>query len=354
MFEIVTVIIVTVLIFVVVGSFFYLYLAIKNLQADFKTLQQNPILTMMQTQIDALRNQISENTIQQNNIITQNLKEVVAHILNAERGFSQKLESSSTIFSDVRHRLGELSKSIEQIQQIGKEFLELQILFKTPKIRGGFGEVMLEDFLKQSLPSENYKTQFQFKTGVKVDAIIRIGYGLVPIDAKFPMSNFQKFVTSENEKERENFRKKFMEDLKKHIDTISSKYINPQEGTYDFALLYIPAENIYYEVIVKDDILDYALEKNVIPVSPNTFFAYLQTIVFGMRGFRIEEKAKLILQHLNGLKFTFEDLKNDFKTLGTHLRDARNKYDDVDRKINLFEDRLIVPQTETPDVKSLP
>ena len=188
----------------------------------------------------------------------------------------------------------------------------------------------------------------------KVDAVIFLGNSLVPVDAKFPLEQFIRLQSVEDEKNRASERKAFIRVIKSHIDDIADKYILPDEGTYDFALMYIPAENVYYETIIKDDqeggLFPYALERCVIPVSPNSFYAYLQVIVRGLRGLKIEEKASEIMNQLSRLRIDEEKFKKDFETLGSHLTNARNKYDEASRKLSRFEDKLL----ETGDIHSPP
>ena len=161
------------------------------------------------------------------------------------------------------------------------------------------GELFLSDLLAQILPAPHYEMQHRFKSGEAVDAVVILRSGLVPIDAKFPLENFRRSVSAPNEEEKKAARKAFLRDVKGHVDDISAKYIRMDEGTFDFALMYIPAENVYYETIVKDDelggemsLFNYALKRRVIPVSPNSFYAYLQTILLGLRGMRVEEGAR--------------------------------------------------------------
>jgi DNA recombination protein RmuC len=143
------------------------------------------------------------------------------------------------------------------------------------------------------------------------------------------------------DEEKQVYRKKFISDVKSRIDEIASKYILPQEDTYDFALMYIPAENVYYEMIVKENILSYAMQKKIIPVSPNTFYAYLQIICLGLKGLKIEENAKQILKSLSALSNEINKLKEDFDLLGSHLNNASRKYDDSQRRIDRLSDKLI-------------
>ncbi len=262
---------------------------------------------------------------------------------------SQKIkdvdEGSRQAFERLNKEIGTISEKSEQIITEFQHVKKFEDLLKPPKLRGGMGETLLEELLSQILPAQFYEFQYSFKSREKVDAIIKLGDGLVPVDSKFPLEQFIRLQEVENENERKTARKAFVRGIKSHIDAISQKYILPDEKTYDFALMYIPAENVYYETIIKDDdgegVFSYALEKCVIPVSPNSFYAYLQVIVRGLKGMRIEEKAKEIMTHLSRLKIDEEKFKNEFNTLGTHISNAKNKYDDASRRLNRFEDKLL-------------
>jgi DNA recombination protein RmuC len=167
------------------------------------------------------------------------------------------------------------------------------------------------------------------------------------VDSKFPLENFQKTIQAETEEDKKHFRKQFASDVRKHIDSITSKYILPDEKTYEFALMYIPAENIYYETIIKDEqlpdaksISSYALERKVIPVSPNTFYIYLKTILLGLRGMKIEEKALDIIRSLQRLRGDFSRFQEDFSKLGTHISHAKSSYDSAEKRMERFGDKL--------------
>src|SRR5262249_38700258 len=152
-----------------------------------------------------------------------------------------------------------------------------------------------------------FRLQHAFRSGAIVDAAVCLGRNIVPVDAKFPLENFQRLLKAGDEAEKKGFRKAFVADVRRHIDAIAGKYIRPDEGTFDFALMYIPAENVYYETIVRDEaggdgqangLFEHAIERRVIPVSPNCFYAYLQVILMGLKGMRVEESARQIFQGL--------------------------------------------------------
>jgi len=242
--------------------------------------------------------------------------------------------------ADVKKDLGEVAQATRQVYDLARDISQLEEMLKAPKFRGGLGELFLGDLLTQILPPSGFSLQHRFKSGEAVDAAIRIGPNLVPVDSKFPLDNFRRIQKAEDDKEKEVHRKSFIRDVKKHIEDISRKYILPDEGTFDFALMYIPAENIYYETIVRDEtlgeekgIFSHALRHRVIPVSPNSFYAYLQVILLGLKGLRIEVSAQEIYRTLARLEGDFKRFKNDFELVGTHLNNARAKYDSADKKL---------------------
>lgn len=271
----------------------------------------------------------------------------------------QGLESTSKLMGDVRESLGGLSEATTQIYEVGKDISSLQDILQAPQLRGGLGEFLLTDLLSQILPPANYSVQHRFKNGEVVDAVIHVGRGLVSVDSKFPLENFRRFMASEDERERKTYQRSFLRDVKKHIDDIASKYIRPDEGTFDFALMYIPAENVYYETIVSEEslgaeetICSYAMRKKVIPVSPNSFYAYLQVIVLGLKGLRLEENARQVMGHLARLHSDFQGFRQEFGVLGGHISRAKSKYDQAESKLRVFGDRLLtageLPTAELP------
>lgn len=261
-------------------------------------------------------------------------------IQEANKTVGQTLGSATNIFGNVQEKLGRLKKTNQDILDISKDISSLQELLRAPKFRGQMGETLLENLLFQVLPGDYYQMQYRFKSAETVDAVIKLGERLVPIDAKFSLENFQKMLQTSDGQLKNNCRKRFIQDVKSRVNEIDSKYILPEENTYDFAFMYIPAENVYYEIIIKEDLLSYFISKRVIPVSPNTFYAYLQVICLGLKGLKIEENAKAILKNLSTLTIEIGKFREDFDTLGGHLSNARNKYEDSQKKLDRFSDRL--------------
>lgn len=263
----------------------------------------------------------------------------------------ERLDGAAKAYSDVKSHLTKLEEANKRIYDVGKDIATLQEILRSPKLRGGLGELSLENLL-ETLPKDMYQLQYAFKDGKKVDAIIRFKENTVPIDAKFSLENFQKYLTEKEEKEKQKLRKAFIGDVKKRIDE-TAEYIRPDEGTLDFALMYIPAENVYYEVIIKDEdqasLDEYARQKHVVPVSPNNLFAYLKTILMGFRGMQIQKEAKQILQSLTRLKGDFGKFHEEFDVLGSHLTNARNKYDQSEKFLLRISDKLEQIELTAPE-----
>ena len=209
------------------------------------------------------------------------------------------------------------------------------------------------------MPSDFYSLQYGFSDGERVDAVIRVGGRVVPVDAKFPLEQFQRLAGAVTDEERAQWRKGLIQDVKGHIDAIAHKYIRPSEGTFDFALMYIPAENVYYEVVVKDEgvsdergLFRHAIEKQVIPVSPNSFYAYLQVILQGLRGFAVEERAKEILSSLSRLQKELGAVREDFDKAGKQLKFAVSNFENAQRHLSRFEDRLEAIELPPPAARA--
>jgi DNA recombination protein RmuC len=265
---------------------------------------------------------------------------------------TQSLQSSQQVLSRLNTQIGELQGTNKQMLQVGTEVRRLQDILSSPKLRGQMGEWSLENLLSQILPKDSYELQYTFKDGKVVDALIKMADYSVSVDAKFPLPSFEKVIKAETDGEKIKLRKQFLKDVTAHIDKIASDYIRPAEGTLDFALMYIPAENVYYETIVKyvgetQDILQYSLDKKVIPVSPNLLYVYLMTVVMGLHGLQIEKQAAEIRQNLKRLNASFADFLSNWDTLGKHLRNAYSQYDDGSKKLDRFGLQLSQIQDES-------
>jgi DNA recombination protein RmuC len=247
-------------------------------------------------------------------------------------------QSAGQTASQIVERLGKLDGTAAQMLARANDLVRLEQALRPPKARGGLGELLLANLLRDALPAEAYSLQHGFRSGERVDAVIKVDRFL-PVDAKFPLDNFERVVEAAEDAERELAEKAFGRDVKTHVDAIASKYIRPAEGTYDFAFMYLPSESVYYELVCGKSgaLFQYALEKRVFPVSPATFHAYLGVIVLGLKGLQIEHHAQEVMAYCAQLGKDFERFRTDFEVVGKHLGNAQTKYGEADRKLERLE-----------------
>ena len=309
---------------------------------------ENQAFAFMQNQINAMSQQNQQQMDQLRNSLQQINQQLTNSITATRKAMDDRLEGNTRIIQSVSKQLGQLDESSRRIFDIGKDISSLQQTLSAPKLRGNISELFLKDLLAQIFPPNHYRIQHTFKGGETVDAVVFLKAGMVPIDAKFPLENFKRLVeTSDKTDGKKTARKQFIKDVKIHIDAIASKYIRTDEGTFDFALMYIPAENVYYETIIKDDdgigdlsLFTYAIKKRVIPVSPNSFYAYLQTILLGLKGLRVEESARDIINRLGRLRQEFERFSEAFRLIGTHLDNSSKKFNEAEKRLGKLEGKM--------------
>lgn len=277
-----------------------------------------------------------------------------------KKHFNERLEAhnmaSTQLFGSIKEQLGGLKESSQHLMEIGKDIASLQDILRAPKFRGGLGEFLLADLLAQIIPKEHFSLQYRFASGEQVDALLRLKEFSIPIDAKFPLENFKKTLALTDENLKKKARREFVRDVKKHIDVIREKYIQPDQGTSDYALMYIPAENVYYEVILKadnNDLFEYALSKKVVPVSPNSFYAYLQAIVIGLKGMKIEKSAKAVLERISAVRNKLDAFAESYRLVGVHLQRAGISYSESERKLDRLQHGLtqLEPTTGKPRIE---
>jgi DNA recombination protein RmuC len=243
--------------------------------------------------------------------------------------------------TQIQEKLGRLDGTAAQMLARANDLAKLEQALRPPKARGGFGELLLENLLRDRLPPSGYRMQHTFSSGERVDAVVRAGQ-LIPVDSKFPLDNYERIVEATSDEERQLHQKAFARDVRSHVDAIASKYIRPGEGTYDFAFMYVPVEAVYYELACGPTgaLQDYAHGKRVFFVSPSTFAAYLQVIVLGLRGMQIEEHAHEVMSYVAELGKDFSRFKEDFELVGTHLGRAQTKFLEADKRLDKFEGKL--------------
>ncbi len=287
--------------------------------SDLKKPQDNDTLIEWIKSTQSSLDQINKNL---NDSLSKSSVNMVKTLQENSKQLNDRLDKAASVIGDVGKEVGKMS-------EIGRSMQELQDFLKSPKLRGNIGEQVLKDLISQMFPKNSFHLQYQFKTGERVDAAIITDAGILPIDSKFPMENYQKMVKAKDEKEKEEAKKEFMRDVKKHIDAIARKYILPEEGTMDFALMYIPSENVFNELSNITDINDYARRARVYPVSPNTLYAHLQTILLSFEGRKIEAQSKQVLRLLRALQIDYGKVQENVGVLGKHINNASSQFANV-------------------------
>lgn len=262
---------------------------------------------------------------------------------NLTQALNQQLNYTQEVIRDIQKQLG-------GIEEFGKDIKDLSNVLRSPKLRGGLGEQFLYEILSNILPKELYKEQYEFKGGVKCDAVVFTDKGMIPIDSKFPMENYKLSVTTENAEERDKARKKFIEDVKRRIDEIASKYILPMEGTTENAVMYIPSESVFYDLVVNTPAVEeYARNKNVMLASPNTISYFLKVVLVAYRQHELQKHAVEIQKVLAGIKIEAEKFSEDLNVLEKHVTNAYKSMDNVKTRFGRFFNRLEgVQMVESP------
>lgn len=280
-----------------------------------------------QTSIDTLNKTLNEALRSTNQNINQTLQQNT-------KALNDRLDKAAQVISLVSREIGQMS-------EIGRSMKDLQEFLKSPKLRGEIGEEVLSDLIGQMFPKNNFFLQYQFRSGEKVDAAIKTEAGILPIDSKFPMENYQKTIKGETEAERNAARKEFIRDVKKHIETIAKKYILPEEGTMDFALMYVPSEAVFYEIVQETELTNFARKARVYPVSPSTLYAHLQMILLSFEGKKLESKTREVFKLLRAISGDYEKVEGNLSVLGKHVNNAytqmgnvTNSFTSLGQKIN--------------------
>ncbi len=357
-----------------------LFLRLKASQAA--SSPANETLNLLQNQLQHLSKTVDEKMTESQKSMQSAQQDLFKNLQTTQQdmhGVLQKQFGSSNkliqeISSESNKRIAEITEKLTKLDETNKQVVgftdqlsNLEKVLTNTKKRGSLGEAGLEMILANILPPGSYSMQHKFEDGVIVDAVVHIKDQLLPVDAKFPLENYQRIINEKSTSTREQLEKEFKNDLKKRIDE-TSKYIKPKEGTLDFAFMFIPAEGIYYDLLVNEvgavkvntrSLIDYAFkEKKVIIVSPTTFAAYLQTVLQGLRALQIEESAKEIRQRVEMLGKHLAAYDSYMGKLGGHLGTAVNSYNTAYKELGKIDkdvmkitdgERLIEPaQLEKP------
>jgi DNA recombination protein RmuC len=291
-------------------------------------------LRLLRDELAALRSESASQLAERNAEVDRRLDAMTATM-------DRRLETTTKTTSAIYQQLGQLGQANAEILARANDLKKLEHALRPPKARGGFGELLLANLLRDRLPPDAYTLQYGFRSGERVDAVIRVER-LVPVDAKFPLDNFERLAAAETDDERALYEKAFARDLKNHVDAIAQKYIRPDEGTYDFALMYLPSEGVYYELVCGKTgaLLQYAHEKRVFPVSPTTFTSQLQVIALGLKGMQIEQRAHEVMAYVAQLQGDFGRFRDDFQVVGKHIGNAQSKFAEAEKRLDRFDTKL--------------
>lgn len=334
------VIIVAIAVFVMLGINLYMML-------QGRKKNNEPDLVLHQ-RLDTL-SQIVSTQLQQSREATDRASTTVSQLINEqlERGRQASERATLTVSQQVQsftQNMTQIQEGMKQMHESVKSVSSFQDIFKSPKLRGIWGESSLEASLNQYFSKDMYSLQHYFKSGEAVDAVLNLPNGLIlPIDSKFNWENFEKMVNAENDIQKEIYRKSFYSDVKKKIDEVASKYLLPSEGTTDLALMYVPAETVYYEIInnIKDvDIPNYARTKKVFLVSPNTFALSISAIRHWFKDVEFNKQTKDIMKRLERISTDGGKLADDFQRLGKHIINTKSAYDESEKRLSLMVDRV--------------
>lgn len=269
--------------------------------------------------------------------LDQQNKSFLGALQSNTKSLNERLDTAARVIGQVQKNIGEMS-------EIGRGMKDLQEFLRSPKLRGNIGEQVLKELLGQMLPKQSFHLQYSFKSGAIVDAAIKTAAGIIPVDSKFPMENFRQMTTARTETEKNKFNREFSKDIRRHIDDIAKKYILTEEGTIDYALMYVPSEAVYYEVVNDADLFDYAGKKRVLPVSPMTFYAYMKAILMSFEGQKIEARARQILQAIRAVQRDYNKVEDNLSVLSRHLNNAYNQMHNVLSGFTLLGQKLTSTQ----------
>ncbi len=292
------------------------------------------ILYLLQKQkedLERFKKEILEN--QSFQLMNQRLEGLQNRLDGMTNALSQRLDGVASLFKNLGEEIGRL-------HEISTSIKDLQDFLKSPKLRGNVGEQILRDLLEEILPKQAFRLQYKFKEGQIVDAVIKTSRGLIPIDSKFPMEAFRVYLKSEG-KAKEQAHREFRRMLKKHILAIAQKYILTREGTLNFAVMYIPSESVYYQVVSQDqDLVEFGYKNRVFIVSPNSFYYFLKLVLTGLETHKIDKIAQRILAVFEEVKVDSEKLGQQLSVLARHIRNAYMAMDATEKQFEKIEDKL--------------
>lgn len=321
----------------------------EQLQRDLQTLAGQTL--NFSQQLGQLSQNVTKSLEGVTGALQKGITDSATIAAQAQSAMAGELKNSRETLGQIQQQLGAVQQAGQQMSQTAQT---LQNILGGAKSRGSLGEVALERLLEDALPRERYQRQFRFTSGEVADAVIFLRDKLLPIDSKFPLDAFRRMNEQKTSEQKpphtlppqsDEARRAFAVAVKGHADSIAQKYILPTEGTLGIALMFVPSENVYYELLMTSDakgqpLDEYCRGKNVIAVSPNTLYAHLQVILMGLQGMQIEENAKRLQASLAGMQKHLENFAQMFGRLGTHLKNAQICYSESEKRLDKAQDTL--------------
>lgn len=337
-----------------------------KLSEQLKKPQDDQAMVMLQKQLFEIQSNLKTQDKSLNDQLGKS-RDVINESLQKQFAATSKMVKDMMDSSrSVTEQLTKLGETNKQVVGFAKQMKSLENILKNPKQRGILGEFFLENLLSNQLPPAHFKMQYAFKNGEVVDAAIFIKGNVIPVDAKFSLENYNRMMEETNETERQKMEKEFKSDLKKRIDE-TSKYVRPDEGTTEFAFMFIPADGVFYNLLSykvgtldvnTHDLIEYAFRKHVIMVSPMTFYAYLQTVMHALKALKIEESAKEIQKRVGDLGRHLNAYQDHMNKVGSHLsttvnafNNAGNEYGKIDKDVIKITEGEVSIKAEIPAVE---
>jgi DNA recombination protein RmuC len=314
-------------------------LAVRALRAGRQGEAASSAIRSLDARLDVMTGEMNRTFSQALQQATQSLNGTLGTVRDETRAVREETRAAIQQQSlQVAQTLGDLNATNNRILEQSRSLDEFQRMLQSPKLRGDFGEFTLEQMLRDLLPSEHYECQAPIGSG-RVDALIRTPYGALCIDCKFPLDNFRRALQATEGAARDAAMKLFYSDVKARIHEIADRYVLPPQ-TLDVAFMFVPSENVYYEVIGRPELLTYGRERHVVAVSPNTMYAYIQALAVGFRGMKIQEEAKRVQEILAHLGTRFDKFQDHFNMIGKHLDNAKSQFDRATKDVERFDATL--------------
>jgi DNA recombination protein RmuC len=323
-----------IIIILIIGGFIALAYILRS---ELGKLKKNDDVTLVEW-LKSMQATIEHTNKTLNEAMRGSTVEMTRTLQSNSRQLNDRLDEAARV-------IGALNKNVGEMSEVGRGIKSLQEFLQSPKLRGNIGEQVLKDMIGQTFPKNSFHLQYAFKSGVKVDAVLKTDAGLLCIDSKFPMENFTIMHRGETEGQRNQAKKDFIADVKKHVADISKKYILPEEGTMDFALMYIPSESVYYEIANLNELMEFARLNRVYPVSPNTLYAHLQVLLLSFQGKDLEQKSREVFRLLRAIQKDYGKVEENLGVLGKHITNAYNGMSSVTGAFEVLGQKLSRTQT---------